>query len=84
MLQEIFTIRDSKAGSFGIPFYSPTPGTAERQVRELTNDPQSLVCKYPEDYDLYKIGTYNQLTGKIENLDSPQHICKAISLKKQS
>ena len=84
MQQEIFTIRDSKAGSYGIPFYSPTPGTAERQLRELTNDPQSMVHKYPEDYDLYKIGSYNQLTGNLEKLDTPQHICKAISLKKQS
>lgn len=84
MTQEIFTIRDAKANSYGIPFYSPTPGTAERQVRELTNDPQSLVCKYPEDYDLYKIGSFNQLTGQIEILDTPQHICKAVSLKKQT
>jgi len=84
MNQDIFTIRDSKADSYGIPFYSPTPGTAERQLKDLTNDPQSMVCKYPEDYDLYKIGSYNQLTGNITKLDTPQHVCKAISLKKQS
>lgn len=40
-----------------------------------------MVGKYPDDYDLYYIGKYDDSSGKIEPLDTPQHVVKAIQLK---
>ncbi len=39
-----------------------------------------MVAKYPEDYDLYYIGEYDDQTGKIESLQSPQHVVKATAV----
>jgi len=39
-----------------------------------------MVAKYPEDYDLYYLGEYNDQNGLISPLDTPQHMLKAISV----
>jgi len=78
-----FSIRDSKAEVFNTPFFQKTHGEAERSFRELVTDQKSMVSKYPEDYDLYYLGTYNDQNGLISPLDTPQHVIKAISVKTQ-
>lgn len=84
MQTEMVVIRDSKADCYNNPWYTRTLGEAERNFRELVNDKETLVGKYPEDYDLYKIGTYDQKNGTITVLDTPQHVCKGVSLVRQS
>lgn len=81
MQNKVFAIRDTKAEAFHQPFFTKTVSEAERSFHQLVNDPQSLVAKYPEDYDLYMIGSYDTNTGGLTTLDTPQHIAKAISLK---
>lgn len=85
MLKKIFTIRDQKAESFNTPFFQGTHGEAERAFRQLVNDDKSFLNTYPDDYDLYYIGQIDLNTGKIEALDTPQHIIKAVQcLQKQT
>jgi len=79
-----FTIRDSKAECFNTPFFQKSHGEAERSFREIANDQKSMISKYPEDYDLYYLGTYNDQTGLIDPLVTPQHVAKAIAVKTQS
>lgn len=80
MEMKVFTIRDTKAGMYNTPFYAHTHGEAERSFRELAMDEKSLVSKYPEDYDLYYVGTFNSVTGKSTLEDAPQHVIKAVQL----
>lgn len=72
-----FSIRDQKAEIFNTPFFQKTHGEAERSFRELVQDPKSMVHKYPDDYDLYYLGTYNDQNGLISPVDTPQHVLKA-------
>jgi len=83
MQLQVFTIRDSKSESFGTPFFQKSKGEAIRTLQELTKEQKSLISKYPEDFDLYYVGQYDDQTGKIQPLDTPQHIEKAISLVTQ-
>lgn len=78
MTLKIFSIRDSKAEVFNTPFFQKTHGEAERTFKELANDEKSMICKYPEDYDLYYLGEYNDQNGLISPLPTPQHITKAV------
>lgn len=80
MLLKIYSIRDSKSEVFNVPFIKSTHGEAERDFRSLVNDQQSTVNKYPEDFDLYYMGEYDNNTGKLTPIDSPQHILKAIQV----
>lgn len=75
---KVYSIRDAKAEIFNPPFYKKTHGEAERDFSALVRDEKSMVCKYPEDYDLYYLGTYDDNTGKLDSLDTPQHITKAV------
>lgn len=82
MIQKMYSIRDSKAEIFHPPFFNLTHGQAERNFTELVNDEKSTLSKHPEDFDLYYVGEYDDMTGKIQALDTPQHLCKAIQFKR--
>lgn len=81
MQLKVFSIRDAKAEIFNAPFYKRSHGEAERDFSQLTTDGKSTVNQYPEDFDLYYLGTYNDQTGKFDPIDSPQHVVKAAVLK---
>lgn len=81
MEHKIYSVRDAKAEVFGYPFYKKTHGEAERDFNTLCNDPKSTVFNFPDDFDLYYVGSYDDDTGKLTPLDTPQHIVKAVQLK---
>jgi len=80
MEKKIFSIRDSKTETFGQPFYQHTHAEAERNFSKLVKDDKSTINSFPEDFDLYYLGTYNDQTGLIMSLDTPQHCIKAVNL----
>lgn len=80
MTLKIFSIRDSKGEAFGQPFFQKTHGEAERNFKTLVSDEKSMISKFPEDFDLYYIGEYDDQKGLIKSLDTPQHITKAVAL----
>lgn len=82
MIQKAYTIRDSKSEVFHTPFYAKTHGEAERNFAAVVNDDKTLVGQHPQDFDLFYIGEYNDLTGKFETLETPEHQIKAVQLKK--
>jgi len=79
MQLKIYSIRDSKSEVYNQPFYKKTHGEAERDFRSLVNDEKSTINKYPEDFDLYYLGDYDDNTGKLQTNDSPQHVIKAVN-----
>lgn len=80
MKLKAFTIRDTKGEVYNTPFFQKTHGEAERSFKSLLHDNQSMVAKYPEDYDLYYIGEYDDQSGQLLGLDTPQHIVKAVQI----
>lgn len=80
MLLKIYSIRDTKGEIYNTPFYQRTHGEAERNFKTVASDLKSTISQFPEDYDLYYLGEYDDQTGKIKSLDTPQHITKAINV----
>lgn len=80
---KMYCVRDSKAEIYNNPFFSITHAEAERTFQSAVRDPKTKVGQYPEDFDLYYVGTYDDNTGKIMPTDSPQHIVKGINLVTQ-
>lgn len=80
MQLKIYSIRDSKGEIYNPPFYKKTHGEAERDFTTLCKDEKSTVAQYPEDFDLYYLGDYDDVKGTISSLDTPQHITKAVSV----
>lgn len=79
MILKMFSIRDAKAEVFNTPFFQSTHGEAERSFRTAVMDEKTQLSKYPEDFDLYYLGEYDNNTGQFTPLDTPQHVLKAIT-----
>jgi len=79
MQLKAFSIRDSKGEIYNTPFFKNTHGEAERDFRMLCKDEKSMVFQYPDDFDLYYIGEYDNQKGTMSSLATPQHIIKAIN-----
>lgn len=82
MQLKMYAVRDAKAETFNPPFYKHTHGEAERDFVTLVNDGKSTLNQYPDDFDLYYIGSYDTDKGIAKSLDTPQHMMKAINAKK--
>lgn len=80
MQYKMYSIKDAKAELFGTPFCKLTPGLAEREFQQLVSDPSTPISKYPQDFDLWYVGDYDDNSGKITPRDTPEHIIKAIQL----
>lgn len=78
---KIYALRDAKAGYYLAPSYARQDGEAIRDLAIAKNNPTTKIHMYLEDYDLYYLGEYDDQTGKMDLLDSPQHLKKAIEIE---
>lgn len=77
-----YSIRDSKGEIYHNPFFKHTHGEAERDFTTAVNDDKSTLHQFPDDFDLYHIGSYDNQTGVFKALATPQHIQKAVHVKR--
>lgn len=62
---KVFAIRDVKSEGFFPPVTAPTRGAAVRDLVYSITQSASPMSKYPEDYDLYELGEFNESTGEL-------------------
>lgn len=72
MNDEIFTVYDSAARRYLQPFCAPTIEVALRIFRELANKPDHQFGKFPNDYELRHIGSFDAERGVVVPSD-PTH-----------
>ena len=68
---EIFTIYDSKAESYSRPMFFETKGVAIRSFMDVLKAGDSQISKYPEDYTLFHLGTWEDQQAKFESNSTP-------------
>lgn len=78
MQYKVFSIRDAKGELFHQPFFKVTHGEAERDFLAACKDPKTQLNQFPEDFDLYYLGTFDNVKGTFDSLPTPQHVTKAI------
>lgn len=59
MILEMFSVLDAKTQAYMQPFYAPTVGAAIRNFTDALQDPDSMLCKHPEDFHLFHIGNFD-------------------------
>lgn len=72
MNEEMFTVYDSAARRYLQPFFAPTLEVAIRMFRELANKQEHQFGKYPSDYELRHIGSFDGERGIVIPTD-PTH-----------
>jgi hypothetical protein len=67
MKKNLFAIRDGKAGYFMQPFCAVSAGYAERAFVDACIDVNTMLSKHPEDYTLFSIGTFDEISGEVSS-----------------
>lgn len=77
-----FSILDTKADTFNVPFFMRTTGEAVRAFADLANDPQSNIYRHPDDYRLFHVADFDQELGAFSQLPKPIPLGSAAEFKK--
>lgn len=72
----VVAIRDRALDSFSRPFFVPTIGAAIRSFADEVNraDKENPLYAHPEDFDLYKLGEFDEQSGSFTNEARPGQI----------
>jgi hypothetical protein len=63
-----FSFFDSKAGFFSSPFFYPHRGQALRTAIDLGSDLSTQIGRYPGDFSLYEVGTWDDQSGQFTSI----------------
>lgn len=59
MILQVMVVYDSKARAFMLPFYVTTVEVGQRAFSEGANTADHQLCKAPNDFTLFHLGSYN-------------------------
>lgn len=81
-MKHVYAVKDLAVQGFGDCFLVRAPGEAMRSFQDEVNrtDGKSAVAAHPEDYELYKIGEYDDTTGQLSGLNKPELVARAKDL----
>ncbi|QCQ85107.1 nonstructural protein [Blackfly microvirus SF02] len=71
MMLDIFAVLDKKANAFGNPFTAPNLSTGIRSFKYAANDKTTEIGRFPEDFSLYHLGSFDTQTAKIDLMIEP-------------
>lgn len=73
----IYAVYDTKARTYCRPFYSQNDDTAVRDFAMGANDPDCDLGRHPVDFSLFKLGTFQDVTGLITIEEHP--VCLGVA-----
>ena len=80
MEKNLYSIFDKKSGTYMQPFVELTDGTATRQCMDLLGNPNTPFAKFPDDFTLMRIGSWDEIEGKPKGQIPPEFIVELSSL----
>lgn len=80
---KIFSVYDKKAVAYLQPFMLETEGLAIRLFADKTLEAGTPFNKHPEDYTLFRIGTFDEFDGKVTG-EEPTPIGNALQYVAQA
>lgn len=82
MILTLIGIFDRKAQTFISIEATPNKGVALRSLTEIVNKPSdNPIHKWPDDFELYELGTFDTITGTPTPLEPKTLLCIAADLK---
>lgn len=77
MKVNLYAIHDSKACAYANPFPMHTDGLAIRSFMQACLSQETNFSKYPLDFTLFRIGTYDDETSLIKSEAPPEMLLTA-------
>nr|WAE43481.1 MAG: nonstructural protein [Microviridae sp.] len=80
MITKVYSIYDTAAQAYMTPFYHAGKGTAFRAFQDAVLDKNSVFAKHPDDYTLFELGEFDDLTAVFKFHTAPQRLASAREL----
>lgn len=80
-MKNIYTVYDKASETHIAPFAMNTDRDAIEGFRLVTNEKDTPYNKFPADYTLIKIGSFDDRTGNLKLLDHNELACAADLIK---
>lgn len=81
MNKPVVAVRDRQMGAFMNPFIAPTVGVAVRSFADAVNEKDSGMYSHPEDYELFQLAEFDDVSGKFVCLETPKSLAIASNFK---
>lgn len=81
MVRQVYSIQDVKVSVFHPPMVLKNKAEARRLMADVVADSQTPMHKYPEDFRLMHIGEFDDNSGLLSPLATPEFIADAIEFK---
>ena len=78
MILQVYSVFDEKAKAYMTPFFQQTNGMAQRAFSDAVNDRDHAFCRHPDDYFLFRVGSFNDETGEFETAVPPENLGGAL------
>lgn len=65
MYKTVYTVYDKKVASYGNLILASHVGEVSRSIERALGDSESALSKWPGEFQVVTLGTYNQATGEI-------------------
>ena len=65
MIHYAYSVHDTKSHSYGPPMFFRHAAEAMRAFEQASNDEATMLAKYPGDYELVRIGHYDDEAGAL-------------------
>jgi len=82
MIFRVYAIRDNKTDHYAAPFVQQHDIDATRMFHRACKDDTVQFSHFPEDFDLYHLGDFDDTIGKLIALPAPRFIVSATSFTK--
>ena len=83
MVYKIFSLYDSAVGAYNVPMFLRSRGEAIRSFQAAANEGDSNISKWPDQYTLFEIGTYDDASARVEMYAAPESLGTALQYKDQ-
>lgn len=80
-LMQIYSILDKKVTRFGPPLSFTHDEEVKRHLRNAVNKEGNDLNRYPEEFDLYRLGHMDESDGRLTSLAVPERIATLVDLK---
>jgi hypothetical protein len=80
----VYSVFDTGVKAFGQPLFFRAEGEAIRSWLDACGDEKQNFSRHAADYSFFRLGAYDDATGKFENLATPELVMSALQAKPDS
>lgn len=77
-MMKLYTVKDLASETFIKPFCFATDRDAKEGFKHVCNDPETPYSKFPADFELHSIGSFDERTGVLTV--SSEKIARAVDM----